>query len=121
MLLFCVYPLTNKVVLVYNKNVGNDNNHYGYNIMKAVLLGMMLVLGTLQYKLWIASDGVRGVRALQSQIAGQQKNNELLAEDNAVLLQHIGALKTGGTAVEARARDELGMVKNGESFYQTVG
>lgn len=89
--------------------------------MKSVLLGMMLVLGTLQYKLWVASDGMRGVRSLQNQIASQQKNNELLAEDNAVLLQHIDTLKTGGTAVEARARDELGMVKSGESFYQTIG
>ncbi len=89
--------------------------------MKSVLLGMMLVLGTLQYKLWVASDGVRGVTAMQNQISAQQKHNEALSEDNAVLLQHINALKTGGTAVEARARDELGMVKGGESFYQTIG
>jgi cell division protein FtsB len=89
--------------------------------MKSVLLGMMLVLGTLQYKLWVASDGVRGVTAVQNQISTQQKNNEALSEDNAVLLQHINALKMGGTAVEARARDELGMVKGGESFYQTIG
>ncbi len=89
--------------------------------MKSVLLGMMLVLGTLQYKLWVASDGMRGVRTLQNQISAQQKNNEILAEDNAVLLQRIDTLKTGGNAVEARARDELGMVKSGESFYQTIG
>ena len=89
--------------------------------MKSVLLGMMLVLGTLQYKLWVASDGVRGVTAMQNQISTQQKHNEALSEDNAVLLQHIDALKAGGTAVEARARDELGMVKGGESFYQTIG
>ena len=89
--------------------------------MKSVLVGMMLVLGTLQYKLWVASDGVRGVTALQNEISTQQQRNEALSEDNAVLLQHIDALKTGGTAVEARARDELGMVKGGESFYQTIG
>ncbi len=89
--------------------------------MKSVLVGMMLVLGTLQYKLWVASDGVRGVTALQNEISTQQQRNEALSEDNAVLLQHIDALKTGGTAVEARARDELGMVKSGESFYQTIG
>lgn len=89
--------------------------------MKLALLVMMVVLGASQYKLWIASDGVRGVRSLQSQIATQQKNNESLAEDNAVLLQQIDALKAGGTAVESRARDELGMVKSGETFYQTLG
>ena len=89
--------------------------------MKSVLVGMMLVLGTLQYKLWVASDGVRGVTALQNEISTQQQRNEALSEDNAVLLQHIDALKTGGTAVEARARDELGMVKSGESFYQAIG
>lgn len=89
--------------------------------MKSVLLGMMLVLGTLQYKLWVASDGMRGVKTLENQISTQQKNNEILAEDNAVLLQRIDTLKTGGNAVEARARDELGMVKSGESFYQTIG
>ena len=89
--------------------------------MKSVLLGMMVVLGTLQYKLWMAPDGVRGITTLHHQITAQQQDNETLAENNAVLVQHIDALKTGGTAVEARARDELGMVKNGESFYQTIG
>ncbi len=89
--------------------------------MKSVLLGMMVILGTLQYKLWAASDGVRGVAALQDQITTQQTHNAALSHDNAVLQEHISALKTGSTAVEARARDELGMVKSGESFYQTIG
>ena len=89
--------------------------------MKSVLLGMIIVLATLQYKIWLASDGVRGVSNLQGQITSQQQDNESLAEQNATLVQHIDALKTGGNAVEARACSELGMVKQGEVFYQTIG
>ncbi len=89
--------------------------------MKSVLLGMAVVFAALQYKLWLSPAGLPGVQGIQNQISAQQNSNEVLAKNNAVLLQHIDALKQGGTALEASARDELGMVKQGEIFYQTVG
>ena len=42
------------------------------------------------------------------------------ARRHAELAAEVQALKSGLDAVEARARTELGMIKNGETFYLVV-
>ena len=44
----------------------------------------------------------------------------LLDERNRVLTTEVMALKEGLVAVEARARTDLGMVSEGETFYLVV-
>ena len=44
----------------------------------------------------------------------------LMQQDNQQLAAEVKALKTGLDEVEARAREELGMVKPGETFYLVV-
>lgn len=84
------------------------------------LLLLVLLLGWLQYRLWL-SDGSWGeVTALQNQVEHQKRDNEGLQQRNDALAAEVEDLKSGEAAVEERARSELGMIKPGEKFYRVV-
>jgi cell division protein FtsB len=84
----------------------------------AVILGLMLVL--LQYRLWLSDQGIREVSRLQAAIGAQASANHEQAERNRQLIAEVTDLKVGLAALEERARSELGMVGNSETFYQVV-
>ncbi len=84
----------------------------------AVALGMTLLL--LQYRLWISEQGTREVSRLQSAVDAQASANREQAARNRQLVAEVTDLKVGLTALEERARSELGMVGNSETFYQVV-
>lgn len=91
--------------------------------MKAFAALVLLLLGllaALQYKLWFGNGGRGEVIALQAQVTAQQTENAKLQARNDALAAEVADLKTGGEAVEERARSELGMVKPGETFYRVV-
>jgi len=81
-----------------------------------VVLG--LLLGGLQYRLWVGDGSLAQVTDLKRQIAEQQSENKLLHERNRLLEAEVRELKKGMETVEERARHELGMVKEGETLYQ---
>ena len=84
----------------------------------AAVLGIALVL--LQYRLWIGDQGLREVSRLQAQLDAQASVNREQGERNRQLIAEVTDLKVGLTALEERARSELGMVGNSETFYQVV-
>jgi cell division protein FtsB len=84
----------------------------------AAILGFGLVF--LQYRLWVSDQGVREVARLQAAIGVQTLANRELTERNRQLGAEVHNLKVGLTALEERARSELGMVGNNETFYQIV-
>jgi cell division protein FtsB len=86
-------------------------------IIVAVLL--VLLLG-LQYRLWVSDGGMREVWRLRDEVAAQQAENEKLKERNRTLVAEVQDLKQGKTAIEERARTDLGMIRNDESFYQVM-
>ena len=84
----------------------------------AAALGIALVL--LQYRLWISDQGLREVSRLQAAVDAQASANREQGERNRQLIAEVTDLKVGLTALEERARSELGMVGNSETFYQVV-
>jgi cell division protein FtsB len=84
----------------------------------ALILVVLLVL--LQMKLWQGEGSWTAEQALQRQVEDQRAENAKLKERNAALEAEVADLKTGETAVEERARSELGMIKPGETFYRVV-
>jgi cell division protein FtsB len=84
----------------------------------AAALGLALLL--LQYRLWLSNDGVREVSRLDGAVAKQQGENEQLIERNKQLAAEVRDLKSGVTALEERARSDLGMIAGNETFYQVV-
>lgn len=84
------------------------------------VLALLLLLGALQAKLWLGDGGWRDAKALQRTVDEQRAENARLQQRNDALSAEVEDLKSGETAVEERARSELGMVKPGETFYRVV-
>ncbi len=87
---------------------------------RLALAALALVLAALQYRLWIGDGGVLDIRRLQQAVDQQSGSNTQLQQRNAVLEAEVADLHNGGAAIEAHARNELGMIRKGESFYLVV-
>jgi len=86
-------------------------------IFAAVLLGLMVFL---QYRLWFGEGGIaEGVR-LQDKIVIEEARNAELKARNDRLAHQVLELQNGHMAVEQHAREELGLVKEDEDYYQFV-
>lgn len=88
--------------------------------LRIVLLVLLVLLAWLQYRLWFGNGGEREVAALQSRVERQARDNTGLRQRNDALAAEVEDLKSGEAAVEERARNELGMIKPGETFYRVI-
>ncbi|HEU4623923.1 MAG TPA: cell division protein FtsB [Steroidobacteraceae bacterium] len=88
--------------------------------MKWFALSLAVVVLLLQYRLWMSPNGVRELGRLEQAVAAQRAENEQLASRNAQLAAEVRDLKKGVTALEERARSDLGMIAANETFYQVV-
>lgn len=88
--------------------------------MKMLLAGLVAVLALLQYRLWVSDEGMREVWHLAGAVESQRADNTVLAERNTQLKAEVADLKHGLTALEERARHDLGMIAVTETFYQVV-
>jgi cell division protein FtsB len=86
--------------------------------VRAVLIVLSLLLVVLQYRLWLAEDGFRAAWGLARDVGAQASENEALAARNERLAAEVRDLKQGLEAVEEIARTDLGMIVEGETFYQ---
>jgi cell division protein FtsB len=84
----------------------------------AAILGITLIL--LQGRLWLSERGLREVSGLKASVEAQRLLNDAQGERNKELGAEVANLKGGLTALEERARSELGMVGASETFYQVV-
>lgn len=81
---------------------------------------LLLAVLWMQYRLWLSPDGMQDVWRLEKAVAEQREENRILRERNASLEAEVIDLKEGLEAVEERARTELGMVAENETFYQVI-
>lgn len=88
--------------------------------MKPLTICLISVFLLLQYRILFATDGVSGVLRQKKEIALQTQENAALQRHNHAIMANIAALKQGGVTIESIARTELGMIKQGEKFYQVV-
>jgi len=85
--------------------------------MRYLVIALLVLLGYLQYRLWMAEGGFVDVARLNKEIARQEHENAALRERNRVLLAEVESLKQGVDTLEERARTDMGMVKEGETFF----
>jgi cell division protein FtsB len=88
--------------------------------LRWLLLTLLLLLGILQYRLWFADGSFAEQHRLERQVEEQTRINTELQARNAVLEREVLELQTGVKGVEERAREQLGLVREGETFYQIV-
>lgn len=90
------------------------------NAVRVLLVGLAAAVVVLTYGYWIDDDGIREVWRLQRAVAEQREVNAELARRNRELEAEVADLKAGRDAIEERARAELGMKRDNETFYQVV-
>lgn len=88
--------------------------------MKWLTALLVLLLVLLQGRLWWGKNSIPDYRALEQQIAQMQQQNAKLTQRNSLLKADIDDLRLGLEAMEERARNELGMIKPGETFYRIL-
>ncbi len=88
--------------------------------MRLLLACLALLLILLQYRLWVGDGGIMELRGLRGDIQRQEARNGTLTERNRALEAEVRDLKNGLDAVEERARVELGMIRDGETFYRVI-
>lgn len=74
----------------------------------------------LQYRLWLGDGGIVELLGLRASIEAQHAENERMQARNRELEAEVLDLKTGLEALEDRARRELGMIREDETFYLIV-
>jgi cell division protein FtsB len=88
--------------------------------MKWLAAALFVVIVLLQQRLWLSASGVQELTRLESAVAAQRAEDDRLGDRNRQLAAEVRDLKSGFGALEERARSELGMIANNESFYQVV-
>ena len=85
-----------------------------------VILGLLLLLGLLQYRLWLGEGSLAELHALRAQIDEYREELKQLEARNLALAAEVEDLRSGVEAIEDRARSELGMIQRGEVFLQVI-
>ncbi len=84
--------------------------------MRWLSVGLLALIALLQYPLWLGKGGWVKVWEYESQLEQQKEATRKLEIRNAGLDAEVRDLKQGYDAIEERARFELGMVRQDETF-----
>jgi cell division protein FtsB len=86
-------------------------------ILQALLI--LIILG-LQVRLWIGPGSLSEIDQIEVAISTQETENVSLEARNQSLLTEVEELKNGTDGIEEMAREDLGLIKEGETFYMIV-
>jgi cell division protein FtsB len=86
-----------------------------------ILIGVLIVLLIgLQYKLWLGDGSLSEVVQLSRELETQKLKLLELEARNRILEAQVLDLQNGLDAFEEKARNDLGMIKQGETFIQLI-
>ncbi len=88
--------------------------------MKIVGIIVVILIGWLQYHIWWGESGHFSIKELEQKISQQEKENQLLKQENLRLIKEINALQTNPQVLEEKAREKLGLVKPDEVFLRII-
>ena len=84
-----------------------------YRPMLLALLGLQMLL---QYRLWFGEGGINERQSLVAQVANDSAEKQRLTQRNEALADRVIELQNGQEMLEAVAREDLGLVREGEEF-----
>ena len=88
--------------------------------MKILIAVLILIFIGLQYRLWVGGGSFADINRLDQQVNVQEVENTELEERNAILVSEVDELQTGMDAIEEHARNELGLIREGETFFLII-
>lgn len=88
--------------------------------MRLLYLTLISILSLLIYHLIAGNNGLMDHARIEQDVILQTQKNTVLLERNNALKNEITDLRKGYDAIEERTRNELGMIKQGETFYRII-
>lgn len=88
--------------------------------MRLLTVLLVILLALLQYRLWFGQHSVTDYLHQQDEIKLQQVSNQELIKRNRLLGADVADLKQGLDAIEERARNELGLIREDEVFFRII-
>jgi cell division protein FtsB len=88
--------------------------------MKILIVILIALIGHLQYRLWFGDGSIAQIYAYQQRLDDLKEQIEEKRLRNEALYAEVVDLRKGQEALEERARDELGMIKDNETFFQVI-
>jgi len=89
-------------------------------MLKIVIIVLALLFTALQYHLWFGEGSWPRAQAVREKFELQMSDNEKLQQSNATMEAEVLDLKTGLDAIEERARVDLGLVRQGDVYFQII-
>ncbi|MCW8902927.1 MAG: cell division protein FtsB [Sedimenticola selenatireducens] len=89
-------------------------------MLRILMLLLFAMLVVLQYRLWVGEGSLAELHLLKQDIAQQKDELQQMRRRNQALQAEVKDLKKGLEAIEERARNDLGMIREGETFYQII-
>jgi cell division protein FtsB len=96
-----------------NRKLKSSKNKWYFLIWPFLLLGSLLLI------IW-TPNGLLHLRQLQVEHQELLRNNHILEKENEHLYEEISRLQEDPDAIESLARQELGLVKDGELIFHFV-
>ncbi|MEG0922046.1 MAG: septum formation initiator family protein [Comamonas sp.] len=87
-------------------------------ISRIVPFVLLAILVSIHAQLWSGRGSIPYVTDMKTQIATKKTENEAAQRENTRLETEVNDLKQGMDMVEAKARNELGMLKPNEVLVQ---
>jgi cell division protein FtsB len=88
--------------------------------MKIFIAIIILLIIHFQYRIWIGDGSVAQIDAYQQRLDELKKQADEKRQRNEALYAEVLDLRKGQEAIEERARDELGMIKEDETFFHVL-
>jgi cell division protein FtsB len=88
--------------------------------MKIIIALIILLIIHFQYRIWVGDGSIAQIDAYQQRLDELKKQAEEKRERNEALYAEVLDLRKGQEAIEERARDELGMIKEDETFFHVL-
>jgi cell division protein FtsB len=81
---------------------------------------LIVLFAALQARLWFGKNSIADYHEMKANIEQMQQQNAKLRQRNGLLKADIEDLELGIDSMEERARNELGLIKEGETFYRVL-
>lgn len=88
--------------------------------MRWLMIILLFILLLLQFRLWFGEGSILQKSQLDQELAAQQAENEDLKRRNKLIAKEVESLKNNLDAIEEKARKDLGMIKDNETFYLVI-
>lgn len=91
------------------------------HLITKILSGLLILLiVTLQYRVWYGEGGTKQIEDFSRKIEQQRQQNDELISQIKKLKIEINLLRNKPEVLEEKAREQLGLVKKDEIFYRVI-